>query len=182
MVTVATTPGVQRSGTYVVKVHGRTTHSRTELPQANPPASPTKSRRRHAKTPSRARKATLGTDDEDGAPRIKDVNFTPKDQSRIYNLRRDPSVASLLNLFDEHGCIEANAFEETLPVVEPAPAAASAPEGREPTKRSGSTLRQLLGGPEPTFVLNSTAEADISWAEHFLEYVFYARVLRIVAD
>ncbi len=168
LTTVATTPGLQRSGTYVVKVHGRTTHSRTEFPRANPPISPTESRSKE----SRARTPQEDSDDEDDEdlldrpPKLKEVKFTPRDTGRMYKLRRDPSVASLLNLYDEKGCLNSGIFEDSPPT--PAPTT-SGSEGREPSERKGSTLRQLLGEPEPHFALNATTEGDISWAERFLE-------------
>ncbi|KAI0653278.1 hypothetical protein C8Q70DRAFT_928137 [Cubamyces menziesii] len=172
--TVATTPGVQRSGTYVVKVHGRTTHSRTEFPRANPPPSPTKpsksSRTAEPKTPFRERPADDNDQDEDDEPyrpRLKEVNFTPKDNSRIYALRQDPSVVSLLKMYDDKGCLDHDAFANTPPT--PAPIS-NDEEGRQPRPRTGSTLRQLLGEPQPAFMANTnTTEGDISWAERFLE-------------
>ncbi|KAH9940821.1 uncharacterized protein BXZ73DRAFT_42397 [Epithele typhae] len=175
MITVATTPGgLKRSGTYVVKVHERTTHSRTDFPQTSQPESPTKSRsrRKQPKTPERRRRDTLVlTDDEDAAaetpaPRMKEVNFTPKDSSRLYNLRRDPSVVSLLNLFDDHGRLDSKVFENSSPAI----SASAAPEGKMPRQRTGSTFRELLGAPAPAFFENSN-EGDISWAERLLECV-----------
>ncbi|KAI0794169.1 hypothetical protein C8Q74DRAFT_1193278 [Fomes fomentarius] len=179
LVTVATTPGLprsgtpglQRSGTYVVKVHSRTTHSRTEFPRANPPISPTKPGRKQPPPLGHSTDTELDScsnhdeEDEDRQPRLKEVNFTPKDTSRLYKLRRDPSVASLLNLYDDRGCLDSAIFENSPPT--PAPISAFQ-EGREPNKRSGSTLRQLLGATETAF-FNNTAEGDISWAERFLE-------------
>ncbi|KAI0630503.1 hypothetical protein C8Q77DRAFT_1219469 [Trametes polyzona] len=173
--TVATTPGVKRSGTYVVKVHGRTTHSCTEFPRANPPPSPTKSSRKPVpKTPSQDRYDShdhAHADDEDKdeprAPRIKEVNFTPKDNSRIYALRQDPSVVSLLNMYDDKGCLDVHAFADLPPTPVPA---SPEPEGKQPRPRTGSTLRQLLGEPQPAFMGSTQAsEGDISWAERFLE-------------
>lgn len=176
MLTVATTPGVKRSGTYVVKVHSRTTHSRTEFPRANPPPSPTKQpRRAEPTTPHQDQYDTEEDDkaeDEPRAPRLKEVNFTPKDNSRIYALRRDPSVVSLLNMYDDNGCLDVHAFANTPPT--PAPVSTEV-EGRQPRPRTGSTLRQLLGEPQATFT-EHTHEGDISWAEHFLESV---RTLRL---
>ena len=77
------------------------------------------------------------------------------DASQLIRLRRDPSVASLLDLYDEHGHLPAQAFSES-----------PEKQGRAQTKRSGSTLRQLLGGSSKTD-LNAT-EGDISWAERYL--------------
>ncbi|KAI0640801.1 hypothetical protein C8Q79DRAFT_1099525 [Trametes meyenii] len=174
LLTVATTPGVQRSGTYVVKVHGRTTHSRTEFPRANPPPSPTKprSRRSEPKTPAQDRhdnRSDDGDDDEDESrgPRLKEVNFTPKDNSRIYALRQDPSVVSLLNMYDDKGCLDVHAFAGTPPNPAPIPTEF---EGKQPRQRTGSTLRQLLGESRPGYMANSNVtEGDISWAERFLD-------------
>ncbi|KAI0369219.1 hypothetical protein BV20DRAFT_418421 [Pilatotrama ljubarskyi] len=170
MLTVATTPGLQRSGTYVVKLHGRTTHSRTEFPRANPPPSPTKtSRRTEPKTPHQDRHDNHNddNDDEPRGPRLKEVNFTPKDNSRIYALRQDPSVVSLLNMYDDRGCLDVHAFASTPPT--PAPICTEF-EGRQARPRTGSTLRQLLGEPQPAFMTKTyTTEGDISWAERFLE-------------
>ncbi|RPD64128.1 hypothetical protein L226DRAFT_569605 [Lentinus tigrinus ALCF2SS1-7] len=166
LATVATTPGLQRNGTYVVKVHGRTTHSRTEFPHANPPISPTKSCRKQPQTSSPQEDSDDDDEQLDRRPKLKEVNFTPKDTSRMYKLRRDPSVASLLNLYDEKGCLDSAIFENSPPT--PAPIS-SGPEGREPRQRTGSTLRQLLGGPEPYFALNANTEGDISWAERLLD-------------
>ncbi|TBU33977.1 hypothetical protein BD311DRAFT_615434, partial [Dichomitus squalens] len=170
LVTVANTPGLSRSGTYLVKVHGRTTHSRTEFPRANPPASPTKAHKKQVSSTSEPAEHDTSDDedyvDPEQQPRLKAVNFTPKDTSRLYKLRRDPSVASLLDLYDDHGCLDSNAFANSPP--SPAPIH-DVSEGREPRPRTGSTLRQLLG--EPAFAVNNTTEGDISWAERFLEYV-----------
>ncbi|KAH9884784.1 hypothetical protein C8Q73DRAFT_660623 [Cubamyces lactineus] len=173
MLTVATTPGVQRSGTYVVKVHGRTTHSRTEFPRANPPPSPTKqSRTAEPKTPFHEGPTDDNDNDDDDEeeprrPRLKEVNFTPKDNSRIYALRQDPSVVSLLRMYDDKGCLGIDAFANTPPT--PAPIS-NDEEGRQPRPRTGSTLRQLLGEPQPAYMTNTnTTEGDISWAERFLE-------------
>lgn len=168
LVTVATTPGLSRSGTYLVKVHGRTTHSRTEFPRANPPSSPTRPRRKQPPTTPEPVEHDPSDDEEEEPeqrPRLKAVNFTPKDTSRLYKLRRDPSVASLLDLYDDQGCLDSHLFANDPP----SPALTSpATEGRAPRPRTGSTFRQLLGA-EATFALNNTAEGDLSWAERFLE-------------
>jgi len=84
---------------------------------------------------------------------------TPAD---LLGLRSDPSVASLLDMYDEHGCIPPKAFSNSPPSPHK--------HGRAQTQRSGSTLRQLLGNPS---ALNSktgddASEGDISWAERFL--------------
>ncbi|KAI0765656.1 hypothetical protein BD413DRAFT_481915 [Trametes elegans] len=170
MLTIATTPGVQRSGTYVVKVHGRTTHSRTEFPRANPPPSPTKRPvATEPETPQQERHDDEHDLDEDHPhqPRLREVNFTPKDNSRIYALRQDPSVVSLLNMYDDNGCLDVHAFASASPTVAPTSAEG---DGHQPRQRTGSTLRQLLGEPQPVFMTNThISEGDISWAERFLE-------------
>lgn len=138
----------QRYGSYTVKVHERKLESRTEFPNANPP---------------------FTTHEEpdvlQDSPLAKRINpcripITPKDKNRLLRLRQDPSVASLLNMYDDNGQISSKAFSNTPP---------SSPfdelPGREPVKRSGSTLRQLLGASESG---ENVADGDISWAERYL--------------
>ncbi|KAJ7612513.1 hypothetical protein DFH06DRAFT_1484905 [Mycena polygramma] len=80
---------------------------------------------------------------------------TQRNNSQLLGLRSDPSVASLLDLYDEHGRLPAATFSNSPPK-----------EGRAQVQRNGSTLRQLLGNPSPS--VNSRGEGDISWAERFL--------------
>lgn len=84
--------------------------------------------------------------------------------SRVLRLRSDPSVASLVSLYDEHGRLPEAIFSNSPPAEK---------TGRAQCKRSGSTLRQLLGAPTTNSLnsRNSDAsgdEGDISWAERFL--------------
>jgi len=129
---------LSRQPTYSVKVHPRQRHSTTDLDgisHLEPLATPRPHKR----------------DQDDSG-----------DTSHIMKLRRDPSVASLLDMYDEHGQLPSQAFSNS-----------PTKEGRAQAKRSGSTLRQLLG--ESTGVTdsrdNSTTEGDISWAERYLAYV-----------
>ncbi|KAF5387351.1 hypothetical protein D9757_005793 [Collybiopsis confluens] len=136
---------LSRRGTYIVKVHPRQQHTCTEFPLANrgvadDPPPP----RRRAQTVGPA--ATFGLADES--------EFT---STHLQGLRRDPSVASLLDLYDEHGQLPSKAFSNTPP---------KSRDGREQTRRNGSTLRELLG--EPHRNTSSSLEGDISWAERFL--------------
>ena len=80
-------------------------------------------------------------------------------------LRQDPSVASLLDIYDNEGRLDRNAFSNTPSANEKE----LSKVGRAQLKRGGSTLRQLLGNPESTSCTGST-EGDISWAEGFLRY------------
>ncbi|KAJ8509016.1 hypothetical protein ONZ45_g8765 [Pleurotus djamor] len=130
---------ISQRGTYSVTIHRRKQHAATEFPDAN---------RGLDGTPSPGT-SSAGLD---ATPRETDVH--------LLGLRRDPSVASLIDLYDEHGRLPDEAFSN------------SPPEGRAQTKRTGSTLRQLLGNPQ-TGSQNrnteySTVEGDISWAERFL--------------
>lgn len=153
---------MKRSGTYTVTVHGRTIHSRTEFPNANPPL--------NDGPKEKAPHVDLQYYDESPTkpkshPNPKSVPFTPRDQGRLLRLRQDPSVASLLNMYDDKGRIQSNAFSNTPPT----PAPVYEVEGREQKKRTGSTLRQLLGEPETGHMADCTAmEGDISWAEREL--------------
>ena len=90
--------------------------------------------------------------------RSKSVPMTPRDKSRLLLLHQDPSVASLLNHYDDEGHINSTLFSNT-----PSPRK----EGRVQRRRTGSTLRQLLGHPSSPELRDST-EGDISWAEKFL--------------
>ncbi|KAF9494026.1 hypothetical protein BDN71DRAFT_1020613 [Pleurotus eryngii] len=125
---------LSQRGTYTVTIHRRKQHATTEFPDAN---------RGFDDTPSPS--ATPTPIDND---------------AHLLGLRRDPSVASLIDLYDDHGRLPEEAFSN------------SPPGGRQQTKRSGSTLRQLLGNPPPTSTNRntefSTVEGDISWAERFL--------------
>ncbi|KAK7686266.1 hypothetical protein QCA50_010486 [Cerrena zonata] len=166
IVTPATTPArsassLQRQGTYTVTVHERTVHSRTEFPNANPPL-----RHSNEVPPELPHREIAYFDESPTRARFdpKTVPFTPHDQSRVLRLRQDPSVASLLNMFDDKGRINSNAFSNT-----PRTEAPIEEIGKQQVKRSGSTLRQLLGAPESGNAYDETAMmGDISWAERFL--------------
>lgn len=89
--------------------------------------------------------------------RSKSVPITPRDQNRLLRLRQDPSVASLLNVYDDNGCLDSHVFSNTPPVA----------GGGKPLRRrrTGSTFRQLLTNPSgPELYDNS----DIEWAESVL--------------
>ncbi|KDQ61376.1 hypothetical protein JAAARDRAFT_171553 [Jaapia argillacea MUCL 33604] len=144
---------VQRSGTYVVTVHGREVLKPAEFSTPPKPAEDD-----DAKTPRRrVRRKPVNP---------KDVPVTPRDKNRLSALRRDPSVASLLNWYDEDGRVSSQAFSNTPPEnhIEDRDRGV----GREQVKRTGSTLRQLLGEPSSN-EHDETFEGDISWAERFLE-------------
>jgi hypothetical protein len=143
-----------RGRTYSVKIlGGRQVLATTEFPNANPPVD----------TPSRRHEHD---DDSDSisSKRTKRAAVTPRDRSRIHGLRQDPSVASLLDMYDDHGNLDSKIFSSS-PVK----------QGRTQIQRNGSTLRQLLGSSElhDAAFRNSTTEGDISWAERFLQYVWF---------
>ncbi|KAI0272365.1 hypothetical protein BC834DRAFT_1038476 [Gloeopeniophorella convolvens] len=136
--------------TYTVTVHDKKVEALTEFPNANPPL----------ETPTRPSHSSGSSSGHD----IKHAPITPKDQSRLNALRQDPSVASLLDMYDSQGRVNSIVFSNASPVKTSGDSHA---DGRAQVKRSGSTLRQLLGNPEP-INRTSTAEGDISWAEAFL--------------
>lgn len=68
-------------------------------------------------------------------------------------------------MYDDNGRIRSTAFSNSPP----ASTGTQDVGGREQVKRSGSTLRQLLG--EEPEAQNDNSEGDISWAERFLGYV-----------
>jgi len=71
-------------------------------------------------------------------------------------LRRDPSVASLLDMYDSKVRLDISAFSNMPPATEK-----ESFIGRAQLKRDCSTLRQLLGNSESTNSGGST-EGDIS--------------------
>ncbi|KAG6910014.1 hypothetical protein DXG01_013736 [Tephrocybe rancida] len=125
---------ISHRGTYNVTVHKRTQHSSTR------------------------------PEDVVSSERTSNAQEPKELSSHLLELRSHPSVASLLDMYDEQGRIPDQAFSNSPP----------SPEKREraQTRRNGSTLRQLLGEPASMSSRNgheaSSAEGDISWAERFL--------------
>ncbi|KAJ7623218.1 hypothetical protein FB45DRAFT_837262 [Roridomyces roridus] len=90
-------------------------------------------------------------------------------QSHMLGLPSDPSVVSLVSLYDEHGRLPARTFSNSPPKGKEKEQESGG--GRAQVARSGSTLRQLLGNPSSSVNSRSdasTGEGDISWAERFL--------------
>lgn len=140
---------VKTSRTYTVTIRDRKVEALTEFPNANPSLdTPT-----HLPHRRDDRSREMSTQEP----------VTPKDQNRLLMLRQDPSVASLLDIYDNKGRLDGNAFSNTPSASEKEPSKV----GRAQLKRGGSTLRQLLGNPESRSCTGST-EGDISWAEGFL--------------
>ncbi|KAI0306058.1 hypothetical protein B0F90DRAFT_1623956 [Multifurca ochricompacta] len=142
---------IQTRRTYTVTIRDRRVEALTEFPNANPPLD----------TPRRSSHELANPSSQ--VPRFPPV--TPKDQNRLHMLRQDPSVASLLDMYDNQGRLDSRVFSNTPSAAEKE----SSKDGRAQVKRGGSTLRQLLGNPESTG-RSSTTEGDISWAEGFLRY------------
>lgn len=138
----ATLGSISQRSSYTVTVHSRTVHSRTEFPNAFP-ADSLATPRRNLNDSARCRS--------------KSVPITPRDQNRLLRLRQDPSVASLLNVYDENGCLDSHVFSNTPPV-----AGAAGPLRR---RRTGSTFRQLLANPSSPELRDNS---DIEWAESVL--------------
>jgi hypothetical protein len=119
-------------GTYTVTIHKKRTHPSRTTPAHHPPNST-----RLSSEPSPSPKRHLG-------------------------FRSDPSVASLLDMYDAHGHLDSKVFSNT-----------PEKESRAQTRRSGSTLRQLLGATSSIKCKDtrhdSALEGDISWAERYLE-------------
>ncbi|VDB94264.1 unnamed protein product [Peniophora sp. CBMAI 1063] len=163
-----------RGRTYSVKILGREVHTRSTTTESN------------VQTPSRS---------SSGSRAETHPAITPHDEKRIHRLRQDPSVASLLDMYDTHGQLDAAAFSNSPEKRSSASAASTSVQekrmsrqekrmsrqqraaqeidqvGRAQVQRSGSTLRQLLGSPEPEYgdhERTSSNEGDISWAERFL--------------
>ncbi|KAF8906220.1 hypothetical protein CPB84DRAFT_1704963 [Gymnopilus junonius] len=136
------TTSLSQRGTYNVTVHKRKRHGSTEFPNANSDLGEKPKHREHR------------------------TSLQPVEDSRVLKLRSDPSVASLIDLYDEHGKLSNDVFSNSPPS---SPKVAK--EGRAQVARSGSTLRQLLGAPSSSSGdgdESGSAEGDISWAERFL--------------
>ncbi len=142
---------VQTRRTYTVTIRDRKVEALTEFPNANPPLD----------MPTHPSHNVDGQSSE--ASKLQPV--TPKDRKRLRMLGQDPSVASLLDMYDNKGHLNNNVFSNTPSATEKE----SRKDGRPQLKRGGSTLRQLLGNPESIDRTGST-EGDISWAEGFLRY------------
>jgi hypothetical protein len=137
----------QSRDSFKVTVHGRVRHSSTEFPFANPPLQPSHSR---SITPSTLDSVLASPVDEQPLP------LSPGEARQLQRLRQDPSLTSLMNVWDAGGQPRAELFVNTP----------CAPKRRP-------TLRALLGSeplPRKQPVPGSPEhEGDISWAERFLE-------------
>ena len=90
-------------------------------------------------------------------------------------LRQDPSVVSLLNMYDSNGQLNNKVFSNTPAKNDPSDEERVYAIGRPQHRRRGSTLRQLMGNPEQEAQPNSSrSEGEISWAERLLQYVYWA--------
>ncbi|TDL23951.1 hypothetical protein BD410DRAFT_720025 [Rickenella mellea] len=139
-------PSIQSKNSYVVTVHGRMTHSYTEFPNAYPT------------TPDRDRNDFLEPPRRKSMPDPRKIPVTPRDVNRLNRLRQDPSVVSLLSMYDDHGRLDDNAFSNTPPPHESHLRQSS--DGRPQRERRQSTFRELLG--------EDNGVGDISWAERVL--------------
>lgn len=114
----------------------------------------------------------------------RDSAFLTANDSRTIKMRTEPSVVSLVSLYNDQGQLPEEIFSNDVDngatpkrryhkvkmVEEQEEEHRVAPEGRAQCKRSGSTLRQLLGASD---VPGDASEGDISWAERFLAYVLF---------
>lgn len=155
--------------TYIVKVHERTVISRTEFPNAIPSlATPTKERPKSVPLPT----ADLDASDDEciGSSKAKRPTITPRDQNRLLRLRQDPSVVSLLNMYDSQGRLDNNVFSNSPVKDDQREEEQVYTVGRPQHQRRGSTLRQLMGKLESEVQPNSShSEGEISWAERLLQ-------------
>ncbi|EIN09569.1 hypothetical protein PUNSTDRAFT_143091 [Punctularia strigosozonata HHB-11173 SS5] len=182
--------------TYTVTIHSRT---RTEIPIPSPSSSgaskdDTKdndvANTSHASTSTNTH-SSIG-EGRKARPRSRSLPLnvlalrTPRREreSRLLHLAEDPSVANLLmsNIYDSGGRVKSLAFANTSNTSEHGrhngSLASAEPdeineEGRLQTRRTGSTLKELLGvtesqprtGHESRY---STQEGDLSWAERVI--------------
>ena len=148
---------VQTKNSYSVKVLQRELLSMTEFPNANPPLrdSLCTPRRRDSKsTPNLLEVVEPPRRRQLSDPRK--IPFTPRDVNRLNRLRQDPSVVSLLKMYDDDGRLDEHAFSNTPP---PLPSALSKRGRRE------STFKELLGSEASD---DEVGEGDLSWAERLI--------------
>lgn len=148
---------------YTVTIHGRTHHKHTEFPNANSTFLDVP----HLKVSSRD--ASDSSTVSHSIDPVK-VPITPKDKNRLSRLRQDPSVASLLSMYDDHGRLDDHAFSNT-----PVKSSRLQSDRQSQKSKRFSTLRELLGPTD-----GGDGLGDISWADGHLAYVyiFQGRSLR----
>ena len=142
--------------------------SRTEFPNAIPSlVTPTKERPKSVPLPTAD--PDVSDDEPIGSSTNRRPTITPRDQNRLSRLRQDPSVVSLLNMYDSHGRLDNNVFSNSPVKDGQSDEDQVYTVGKPQHQRRGSTLRQLMGKPEPGVQPNSSrSEGEISWAERFL--------------
>ncbi|EJD07341.1 uncharacterized protein FOMMEDRAFT_164336 [Fomitiporia mediterranea MF3/22] len=157
-ITPSNTVSLKARGSYRVTVHKRQQLSTTVFPNAYPPLTPRRPGIAHTSTPNLL--ATCSVSDNPTAVAAststsalvdpRKISFTPRDANRLSCLRQDPSVVSLVNMYDDHGQLAENAFANT-PAV---------PRRKIKLRKSRrkSTFTELLG-------CEGSAEADLLWAE-----------------
>jgi hypothetical protein len=133
--------------TYTVKVHERTVISRTEFPNAIPSLVTPTNKGRPKSVPLPTTDPDSSDDESIGPSTTKRPTITPRDQNRLMRLRQDPSVVSLLNMYDSHGRLDNKAFSNSPVKDDPSEEEQVYAVGRPQHQRRGSTLRQLMGKP-----------------------------------
>lgn len=143
--------------------------SRTEFPNAIPSLiTPTKERPKSVPLPTK----DLDPSDNESVdpPTTKRPTITPRDQNRLLRLRQDPSVVSLLNMYDSHGRLDNKVFSNSPVKDDQGDEDQVYAVDRPQHQRRESTLRQLMGKPEAEVQPNSShSEGEISWAERLLQ-------------
>ena len=155
--------------TYIVKVHERTVISRTEFPNAIPSlVTPTKERPKSVPMPTTD--LDMSDDELISPSATQRPVITPRDQNRLLRLRQDPSVVSLLNMYDSQGRLDNNVFLNSPVKDDQSDEDRAYAAGRPQHQRRGPTPRQPTGKPEAEAQPNtSRSEGEISWAERFLQ-------------
>lgn len=96
------------------------------------------------------------------------VPFTPHDNNRLSKLRQDPSVVSLLSMYDEKGRLDDKAFSNTppqvFPTVDQSKATLRLQNDDAKRERRESTLRDLMSTSNDS-KRSGESEGDLSWAE-----------------
>ena len=108
-------------------------------------------------------------------PRMRQVSdprrvpFTPHDNNRLSRLKQDPSVLSLLKMYDEDGRLDETAFSNTPPPhavpLSKQSQMSLQPKGEDEKRgRRHSTFREVMSQNNEA-KRNREGEGDLSWAD-----------------
>lgn len=170
-------PSISKS-TYSVTIYKRQQIASTEFPNAYPPTTPHRNNGASRSTPNLLAlpcgstgnlTATTDNDDSSVTPTLLSVPdplkypVTPRDINRLGGLRSDPSIVSLVGMYDEKGKLNENAFANTPARTRKRKSLKDVFDMKDLPKVGvhETTFKNLLG-------VDSDNDADLSWAERYI--------------